>query len=268
MLKKPHVQGSLGPPPLTQARTAEAPRPPTAPAPGRDTGSPGVVLDGAQGQAEGQAAAGLLSRAHEPLQAGLWEDARQQATSHRGSPLSKRGRGPHSPSPAPPCWVASVPGWPARRPAPAGRGMGVAVPPAPAPWGPWPSAPRRSPGSPVSAGTSRPRRSGPPADLGRAEGACDGAVYPLLQQPGGGRRSPGPAHRPLHTGWEGIAAWPRPQGPRRSTAAQNKGTRASWDPPRCLSAHSGQAAPSTSGCQTLGFCCLPDSTVTAPLVWD
>lgn len=34
-------------------------------------GSPGVVLDGAQGQAEGQASAGLLLGAHEPLQVGL-----------------------------------------------------------------------------------------------------------------------------------------------------------------------------------------------------
>lgn len=51
-------------------------------------------------------------------------------------------------------------------------------------------------------------------------------------------------------------------------SCSEQGTRASWDPPRCLSAHSGQGAPSTSGCQTLGFCCLPDSTVTAPLVWD
>lgn len=34
-------------------------------------GSPGVVLDGAQGQTEGQVAAGLLGRAHQPLQVGL-----------------------------------------------------------------------------------------------------------------------------------------------------------------------------------------------------
>lgn len=35
-------------------------------------GSPGLVLDGAQGQAKGQVATRLLGRAHQPLQTGLW----------------------------------------------------------------------------------------------------------------------------------------------------------------------------------------------------
>lgn len=129
------------------------------------------------------------------------------------------------PTPPAPLRLAGLPWFQAgRRGAlpPQEEGWGWLCPPPQPPGACGHSAPRKSPGSPVSAGTSRPRRSGPPADLGRAEGACDGAVYPLPQQPGGRRRSPGPAHCPLTPAGQGSQPG---RGPRVPDAAQMLRTR-------------------------------------------
>jgi len=60
---------------------------------------------------------------------------------------------------------------------------------------------------------------------------------PPPQQPRGGGQSPGLARCPPHTGRVGIPAWPRPQGPRCSSAAQNKAPK----PPGTLHATSALA---------------------------
>ena len=241
----------------TLSQDSQGPKAPPRPSPG-DTSSPRVALDGAQGQAEGQAAAGLLGRAHEPLQAGLRENACQRGHLPLGPPPQRVWPGTPLPQPC----SASVLGWMARHPAPAGRRWGWRCLPPQPPGARGRSAPRRSPGSPVSAETSHPRHSGPPADLSRAEGVCDGAVSPPIPATWrqGAESGAGPLPSPHRMGRDlGLAEAP---GSQVQHGCSEQGAQASWDPPCHLSARSGQGAPRTSGCQAWGSSAFP-----TPLGW-
>lgn len=167
-------------------------------------GSPGVVLDGAQGQAEGQIAAWLLGRAHQPLQVGLWgwgcyrgsPPVRSSAPRPPGLPTataeSAGDPAPHAPSPHHSLRARGRQQWrfagssPEQGWAPGSTvsnrrraGFRRVAPRPPARHAfyqkadglPWPPAcsPRKSPGSQVSAETSRLCRSELPAHLRWAE---------------------------------------------------------------------------------------------------
>lgn len=129
-------------------------------------------------------------------------------------------------------------------------------------------APRRSPGSRVSVGTSRPRRSEPPTDLRWVESVLLRSGLQLL---GSGRTCP--PHSPEAGVVESWGQSPLPhstpagQGPwpglstgsgggtwfyRCSTAAHNVSASASWSFHSIPSACSGQGAPSTLGQKSLG----------------
>ena len=150
----------------------------------------------------------------------------------------------------------------ARHPAPAGRRWGWRCLPPQPPGDRGRSAPRRSPGSPVSAETSHPHHSGPPADLSRAEGVCDGAVSPPIPATWrqGAESGAGPLPSPHRMGRDlGLAEAP---GSQVQHGCSEQGAQASWDPPCHLSARSGQGAPRTSGCQAWGSAAFP-----TPLGW-
>lgn len=175
----------------------------------------------------------------------------------------QRGRGPHSPSPAPA--AAARPGLDDEAPCPCRRGQWLCSTPASPRGLAAASAPRRSPGSRVSAGTSRPRRfSGPPADLNQQRAH----VTELCPPNPSNLEAAGvlwPARCCLHTGCAGSRLAEAPG----SRAAQLLRTR--WPsllgPPHCVSASLMLGSPQHLGTPSLGFCHLP-TPPTAPLVWD